>query len=59
MAALPQHRLHVYKPRFYWGFERFYRLQMVYIVVYRSLTRLDSLFEIRPGVGDPATGFWP
>ena len=43
-APLPQHRLHVYKPRFYWGFERFYRLQMVYIVVYRLLT-LTSDFE--------------
>jgi len=42
-APLPQHRLHVYKPRFYWGFERFYRLQMVYTVVYRSLTSASLL----------------
>jgi len=38
MAAFPEHRLHVYNPRFYWGFHRFYRLHIVYIVVYKSLT---------------------
>ena len=60
MAALPQHRLHVYKPRFYWGFERFYRFTNG-LHCSLQITYIDwiSLFEIRPGVGDPATGFWP
>jgi len=39
-AVLPQYRLQVYNPPFHWGFEQFYRLQIVYIVVYRSLTVL-------------------
>src|SRR5258708_5706986 len=39
--ALLQHRLHVYKPRVHWGFERFYRLHIVYIVVYTSLTWIE------------------
>jgi len=39
---LLQRRLHVYKPRFHWGFARFYRLQIVYIVVYRTVYRAEA-----------------
>ncbi len=50
-AALPQHRLHVYKPLFYWPFERFYRLQIVYIVVYRSFTWSAESEELKNSEG--------
>jgi len=48
-AVLPQYRLHVYNPPFHWGLEQFYRLQIVYIVVYRSLTvlRVVHIIEFR------------